>query len=236
MATYNDEQIEQIVRRLSTRTVQTTERTDCPDENSLAGYLTGALTDQARGRLEEHFAHCAFCLSEVVAVNQVERAAETLTVPRWLTERAMALVKPAAKGNVVDLVVRLIKETVELVSTAGEWMVPFTAQPIAVRGASPLTKSGMLQVEKEIAGHKVGVDVEQVETGVCQVVVTVATPDGKAQDGIRLTLVAGDREQASYLTKGGQAVFERLSKGQYDLVISQAATSLGTIRLAIESD
>ena len=59
---------------------------------------------------------------------------------------------------------------------------------------------------------------------------------GAGRDALRVTLLAGEREQASYLTKGGQAVFEGLSKGEYSLVISQAATSLGTIRLVIEGE
>ena len=236
MATYNDEQIEQMLRRLSVRSKQTTDRVGCPDEESLAGYLSGSLGTEDRSRLEEHLSACRSCMEEIVGVNQAIRETGTERVPRWLMERAMGLVKPAAKENVVDLVVRLARNTVELVSTAGEWMVPLTLQPVAVRGAASPAKTGILQVEREIAGHKVGVEVEQVESGICQVVVSVATADGKPQDGVRLSLLSGEREQASYLTRQGRAVFEGIAKGDYNLALSKAGARLGTIRLRIEGD
>src|SRR5262245_34296562 len=219
MASYNDEQIERMVRRLLARSRQRNERTSCPNEESVAEYLSGALTDQARSKLEEHFAGCFFCLNEIAAVSRAEHDSDTSVVPRWLMERAMGLVNPAATGRVVELVVKLVRDTVELVSSAREWKVPLTPQPVFARSRAAPTASSILQVERELDGHRVAVEVEQVESGICQVVVNVATVDGTPEDGVRLTLLSGEREQASYLTRQGQAVFECIAKGSYELGI-----------------
>lgn len=236
MATYNEEQIEQILRRLASRAQLAGDRVGCPDEERLAGYLSGGLDEKDRNQLEQHLTCCSFCVSELVAVNRAANDADAAPVPRWLMERAMGLVKPVATGRVLELVVKLVRDTVELVSSAGEWMVPLTPQPVFARGQSAPSASSILQLERALDGHRIGVEVEQVESGVCQVVVSVAGADGAPEDGVRLTLLKDEREQASYLTRQGQAVFEGIASGSYDLTISQGPTSLGTLKLKIETE
>jgi hypothetical protein len=236
MATYNEEQIEQMLRRLSSRVKLGTDRVGCPTEERLAEYLNGGLDGRLRDDIDQHLISCSSCTSEIVAVNRALNESDAVLVPRWLMERAMGLIKPAATGRVVDLVVKLVRDTVELVSSAGEWMVPLTPQPVFARGKTAPSASSILQVERDLDGHRIGVEVEQVESGVCQVVVSVAAADGAPEDGVRLTLLVGEREQASYLTRQGQAVFDRIARGNYDLAISKGTASLGTIKLRIEAE
>jgi hypothetical protein len=235
MATYNQEQIEQMLRRLSSCMNLSEDRGGCPDEESLAGYLIGGLDEGARNEVEQHLVSCAFCVSEIVAVNSAANQADAVAVPRTLMESAMGLVKAAATGRVLELVVRLVRDAVELVSAAGEWIVPVTPQLIFARGKAVPSGSSVLQVERELDGRRIGVEVEQIEFEVCQVMVTVATADGTPEDGVRLTLRVGEREQASYITRQGQAIFDGVTKGEYDLTLSRGTTGLGTINLKIEA-
>jgi hypothetical protein len=89
-------------------------------------------------------------------------------------------------------------------------------------------------VEKEMGRFKVAVEVERVERELCQVAVTVKPQDGLAADAIRLSLVSGDREQASYLTRQGVAVFEQILPGEYRLEVAESGHSVGSIRLIIK--
>src|SRR4030095_14252263 len=116
MATYNEEQIEQILRRLSRRARLPNDRVGCPAEERLAEYLSGVLDDRSRDDVEQHLIKCSSCTSEIIAVNSAATEAGAAPVPRWLMERAMGLMKPAATGRVVELVVKLVRDTVELVS------------------------------------------------------------------------------------------------------------------------
>ncbi len=234
MANYNEEQIEQMLRRLSSRANLTTDRAGCPTEERLAGYLSGGLDERSRDEVEEHLINCASCTSEIVAVNSAASEADAVPVPRWLMERAMSLMKPAATGRVVELVVKLVQDTVELVSSAGEWLVPSMAQPILARGKA-MSASSILSVERDLDGRRIGVEVEQVEPGVCQVVIGVTAADGTPEDGVRLTLLSAGRERASYATRQGRAVFDGITKGNYELGISKGSTNLGTIKLSIEA-
>jgi hypothetical protein len=236
MSYRNDEEIGSAIQTLLSKRTATGTRAGCPDENSLAAYVTGSISDQQRDRLEDHLAQCRFCLSEVAAANQAGESGMT-TAPQWLMERAMALASGPKQPRVVDLVVRLVKESVELVRQSGDWIPTMVPQPVGVRGTTALsTAAVILQMEKELGGHKVLVEVERVEGGACQVILKVSSADGKPAEGLRVSLLAGDREQASYLMRQGQAAFENVTKGNYNLFISRAGSSLGTITLGIEAE
>jgi hypothetical protein len=232
MADIDEQQIEVLLRRILLRHGSQTDRVECPDEESLAIYLSDNLADAERGKMEEHLSRCSFCLDVVAAVHQAMRETSDEKAPRSIMERAMRLVRPAAKESVAGLVVRLVKDAVELVSGAGEWIVPSVTQLAPVRGAA-VGAAGIVQVEKEIGEYKVAVDVEQVETGTCQVAITLTTADAKPADGVRVSLMVGEREQASFLTRQGQAVFTGVGQGDYKLAISRVTGVVATINLTI---
>jgi hypothetical protein len=81
---------------------------------------------------------------------------------------------------------------------------------------------------------KVVMEVERVEANLSQVVVSVSGEEGKPAQGIRVSLLADGREQASYVTRQGEAVFDRIPPGEYNLALSAAGNPIGTIRLRME--
>ncbi len=234
MANNGEKQTEKILRGYLSQQRQIKERAGCPDEESLAVYLSGNLTEEAKEGLEVHLAECSFCVDELVAVHKAMQDAGTETLPRQLMERVMALF-PQLQGeqDFLDLEVRLAGASLELVSTTGRWIDMLGTEPVAVRGRSESCETGLLQVETEMGRFNIAVDVERVESGLCDVVVGIKGEEGKPVDGVRVGLVSGVRELASYLTRQGKAVFDRVSQGKYNLPISDSGALVGTIRLSI---
>lgn len=226
------EEVEKILRRLLTRRGQRAERAGCPAEEELASYLSGTITGHGRSDMEAHFADCSSCLEETIAAYKAAQESYPEEARRQLVERVMALVPAPQSGPVFfDLVVQLVKGSLELASTSG-YLIPASA-PVGVRGRPRPSETSILRVEKEMGSFNVTVEVEQVETGLCQVVVRVSGEEGKPAEGVRLTLTSGGREQASYLTRRGEAVFDRIPQGEYNLAISESNTPVGTIRLRL---
>ena len=208
-------------------------RAGCPDEETLASYLASGLTPTMGEEMETHFAQCAACLDEVSAVYSSMLGDEKETVPEAFVTKAMALIPQVAREEgFFDMVVRLARGSLELVSTTGQLVeVPGLA---GVRGKLESPGTTILQVEKEMGRFKVAVEVEPVEDELCQLAVTVRAGGALPADGIRLSLLAGGREQASYLARQGTAIFDRISPGDYRLAISEANAALGSIRLTIK--
>jgi hypothetical protein len=234
MADYNEEQVGRLLRDLLSRRNRRSDRPNCPDEEGLANYLSGALAEETRDKLEEHLVDCSFCLSEVVATYKAAQEVGAQAVPQWVVQKAMGLVESTKKVNVFDLAVRFIKDSLELVSTSGQLVL--APAPFAIRGEPKFQQTSIVRVEDSIGENKIVVEVEQVKPGLAQAIVEVRGNTGEPLDGSRVTLVLDDREVASYLTRQGQAVFENVAQGEYNLVISKAGINLGTIRLKIEGE
>jgi hypothetical protein len=228
----NEEQIGKILACLMAQKPRNG-RAGCPDEETLASYLVGGVTPSIDEQIDTHLAQCTDCLDELSAAYSSMLGDEKETVPEALVAKAMALMPPAAQEEgFFDMVVRLVRGSLELVSTTGRLVeVPGLA---GIRGKPETPGTAILQVEKEMGRFKVAVEVEPVEEELCQVAVTVKAGAALPSDGIRLSLLAGGREQASYLARQGTAIFDRISPGDYRLAISEANAALGSIRLTIK--
>lgn len=153
------------------------------------------------------------------------------TVPQSVLQRVIGLIPSTRKQiDVLNLVVRLLRDAVELVTTSGEHVL--IATPAGVRGKSPA--SGTLKVAKDLDKVRVTVEVERTEADLCQVTVNVTPTAGAVADGLRLSLLSGDREQASYLARQGTVIFDRIPPGEYQLAVFESGNSLGAIGLTIE--
>ena len=228
----DEEKLARILHYLLTRQRSRTGRTGCPDEEELANYSSGLLTEGAKQGLEAHLADCAFCMDDLVAVRKSAQDEEAERVPQHLITGAMAHLQPDQRGeSFLDIVVRLVKGSLELVSTSG-YLIPAPASA-GIRGRPRPSGTSILQVEKEMGRFSVAVEVERVETNLCQVVVRVKENDGRSAEGIRLSLASGGREQASYLTRQGAVLFDRIPQGEYNLAISDSGAPVGAIRLRL---
>jgi hypothetical protein len=228
----NDEQLGRILAYLMAQKPRNG-RAGCPDEQALASYLANGPMPTASQEIETHLAQCTACLDELSAACSSILVDEEETVPEAFVTKAMALIPPAAQEEgFLDMVMRLARGSLELVSTTGRLVeVPGLA---GVRGRLESPGTTILQVEKEMGRFKVAVEVEPVEDELCQLAVTVRGEGTLPAVGIRLSLLAGGREQASYLARQGTAIFDRISPGDYRLAITEANAPLGSIRLTIK--
>src|ERR1044071_8675630 len=179
-----------------------------PDAMMLAAYMDGKLSLADRESIDHHLASCEVCLDQIVAVAEwADSAAEKpQSTPAYLLERAIALEpsknpksSPAKNQRLFDVVLRLVSDAVEIVSTSAEWVIPLPTVEPAVRAKSMTSRGTTVEVQRDIGGYRIEVEVEHVKGGLCDVAVRVKGQDGKAVDGLRLSLFAAGREQASYL-------------------------------------
>jgi hypothetical protein len=223
----DEDKISEILLRFFKRAAGPVDRAGCPDEETLAVFIEGNLAGSEPDKVESHLARCALCLDELAAaLNAVETTGGEVDVPRPLVNRARALVE--GRENRYEIAVRLLRESLQLLSTTGR-LVP---QPVpAVRSESGSANENRLHVEQGVGRFRVGLVLELAEPGACRVLANVSEETGKPADGVRLTLTSGDRERASFVTRAGSVVFDRLAPGDYSIVVSESGHSLGRVRL-----
>jgi hypothetical protein len=213
----------------------------CLGTDLFAAYLEGSLTDAERESAEKHLAGCRECREELTdASDRLSMVAQSLRpTPARLLARAMDLGKVLGgespqideEEGLLEIVVRWVNDSLELVRTSGQWTFATASQPVR-RGDTP-AQTGTLQVEKKIGKFSVTVEVRHMERGLFRVIVRVME-NAKLADRIRVSLLSGKREQASFLARQGKVLFDRISVGSYHLIILEAGAPVGKIRLKVE--
>ena len=213
----------------------------CLRADLFATYLEGSLPEAERRSVEGHLAGCQACREELASsLDRLSIVAESLhSTPTHLLARAMELVNAVGpesrqaeeEANLLEIVVRSVKDSLELVWTSGQLVLAPPALP--VRRARNRAETRTLEVEKKMGRFGVVVEMEQVDDGLCQIIVRVKEGP-KHAEGIRVTLLSGSREQASFVTRRGEVLFDRIPLRAYQLAIYEAGSPVGKIRLNVE--
>jgi hypothetical protein len=231
----DENQFGRIMRRLSHRAAETSTRAGCLDEESLAVYLSGGLEEGQRCEVESHLVACPFCLDDLVGAQRAAQAGDNGTAPNRVLAKASALIRGNRSApHFLELVVQLARDSLNLISTSGELVL--STAPLAIRSKGKSPVGATLQVAKDLDKFRVIVEVERTEGELCRVTVNVTPMAGTLADGLRLSLLSGDREQASYLTRQGTVIFDRVPPDEYQVMVYESGNYLGVIRLAIKED
>ena len=134
------------------------------------------------------------------------------------------------RETLFDLVVRLVKGSIELISTSARVIAMPTP---ALRGEVKPAEGNALHVEHEVGRFRVAVELDLSEPGTCQVIANVREETGEPAEGVRLSLSSGEREQASFLTRAGTVVFDRIAPGEYGIAVSESGVVVGRIKLSL---
>jgi len=214
---------------------------DCLGTDLFAAYLEGSLKKAERDSVERHLAGCPACREELTdASDRLSMVAQSSRpTPARLLARAIELGKVLGaespqiddEEGLLEIVVRWARDSLELVRTSGQWTFATASQPVR-RGDTP-AKTGALQVEEKIGKFGVAVEMRHVERALFRIIVRVME-EAKPADRIRVSLLSGKRELASFLARQGKVLFDRISIGSYHLVILEAGAPVGKIRLKVE--
>ena len=235
MSERDEELLGPLLRRLRPRQPGKNAKIGCPEDESLGAYLDGVLSEVARAEIESHLAECRSCLDHFLAAETAARDGPTLPVPPKMLARAMALMPQSKpRDNVFNLVVELVRDSLELISTSGRLVMPTLAAQI--RGKENIADNSVLHVESEMGEYQVAVEVERLEGDLCQIAVNVKPIGAAIAAGLRLSLMSGEREQASYLARQGSAIFDRIPPGEYRLAITGSGNAIGMIQLSIKEN
>ena len=66
---------------LKQSTVPAERQPGCPDDNAVASYSDGGLSERDHGRFEHHLADCAYCTERVGILGRAREAETTVQVP-----------------------------------------------------------------------------------------------------------------------------------------------------------
>jgi hypothetical protein len=206
---------EQIIKRIFEKSSQHNPTTTCPDPESLAMYMENRLEKRQRRLMEKHFVECDTCMEEIVLCSTLKKE---------------EVVRQAIRGA-ADVVVKFVKQAVEVISDLKDITVLPELAPVLVRGSlKPMPATARFNKEFNDLSVEIAITKANGETGEIRI---GAYKDKNPQDKIRISLLSGKKEMASYLTKNGQVNFQYDEMGNYLIRLSKNSFYLGEISIEL---
>ncbi len=210
----------------------------CLSEEDFACFIEGQMTRSEDERWRSHLLSCLKCRSELkeyFAIMRTSWEGEELGVPQKAIEGAKALVSQETGSTIFEIVIAVGRTALELVRTTGEIIASQGGVPVPVlRSRKELRRSEEVRVVKNINNLLADVQIERRKSPRVDVTVRLADVYTKRKvEGIRITLMRGERELESLLTQGGKGTFEELQPGHYQILLSKGDEKIGIVAVTV---
>ena len=211
----------------------------CPDEEKLAGYLEGRLSEAEKSQMEEHLSDCQICLEGLVVTNGLVRCKglhDLDPVPAEVTEATVNLVTSnfaishrstmeRLKGSIRNLGSRILD--VLWLNPLGKWRLA------PIRGSKRVESEDIVRLRVPFKDINMEIEIEKAGAGKARICVSLHGSN-KPRKGVRITLKKGEREIASYLLDGAYVLFKDIPFGHYGISLAEDGVSLGTYLFEIK--
>ncbi len=205
----------------------------CPDDETIAAYFDGLLSDADQDVFFEEMRECPDCVATLASIGVVVRDSgaipETFTVPAALTAAAVALFdRTETHDSMVSIAVRWVQDAL---APLAEALQPTLTPAMSMRGAAEkLDRYEELKFHVTLGDVALVIDLEV--DGPEEVALTV-TPTAEPPSGLLLRLATeGETRAVSSLGMVGTTV-AALSPGGYELVLEQGDRALGRMSLEL---
>lgn len=206
-------------------------KTSCPDDETLAAYVDGLLSDPKRSRMEAHLSECDACLNSFsLTVGMVRGGGAALAVaPPEVTKTALNLIKcrePRSAGLLLE------KARRSLIALNTEWVhrlplsIRFAWQPALIRGGRKPMSDDLFRTRKGF--KELDADIEIEKTGINSALIRLRiSPRNGFGERIRVTLKRRERELCSSLFIGEDLIFEDIPFGPCKLMFEKDGVEIG---------
>lgn len=193
---------------------------DCPYAETMASYLDKTLGGKELELVESHLVRCDACLDQVLLCS-------TAPQPIASPEKSPT---PA-----VDLIIRFLRQTVEIIKGLGEIEILPTPAALAVRSSgNDCGAPRSLRFKKKFNGLSVEVEIEKTNNDKAEIRVEPSMGD-KLIENARITLLRGGRELASEISRSGSVLFEEVEIKDHEIRLTRQGQTIGEIALAMEN-
>jgi hypothetical protein len=206
----------------------------CPEEELLAGYLEGDLSEKEKVKVESHLSDCEVCLHAVViSDDMVKRTdmSQLQNVPNQVTTAAIERIRERARPSTVPLKDIFKQSTKGLFTTVSDMVASLGGmQPnfATVRGSRTAATNNKALIAKSFKDIHAQIEIEKTAQGKAHIKVSFPK-QGDQGKGVRVTLKKNGREISSFLVDNtGLVLFEDIPLDRYSLVFSKSGELLGT--------
>ena len=207
----------------------------CFSEIELGAFLEGKLSSEEKDALKLRIFECKPCWDELISITGIiaqKDKTESGDVPGHLIEKAIAMFPE--KQNVFDIVISMVKDSINLISSTNNIHISTPAFAASLR-SEKVEHPEMLVLKKSFDDIDVELDIEKVAEDQCNIKVAIDDLRTKIlMNTLRIELISQGRELVSNLFENGETTLEDISAGQYTIRIHKNGKIFGEITLQIK--
>ncbi len=205
-----------------------------PDEEALACFLEGRLSEEENERIKAHLIGCDSC-AEVFALQLKVKPESLKGVPKELIEHAKNLVASQGSSSIIEIALMLKEKALEVLSTTADVLVGQEFVPAVVLRSRQIKEfKDEVTILKDFKDIRVEVKIENKRGEALDLFIFVK--DKQTQSPIkdlRVTLLKDDLELESYLSTSDKVIFEHVLAGKYIVEISNIENKIASVLLDI---
>jgi hypothetical protein len=212
-------------------------KTICLTDEHLTDYLEGRLSPRQRRQVERHLSLCDQCLEYVHICRRIGSSLsinQAAIAPTAATKRVLAGLDRLNEGSLLDKLKgrgkALSLQWRRFLEQNGKLNFAALAP---IRGNKTLVADDLVLLHKTFPDLETEISIEKVDRQLANVSVVVRKANPK-KTPVRVSLMAEDREVASYLMDTGDAHFESVAFGHYALMFTHHSTLIGTYSFQIK--
>jgi len=206
-----------------------------PDEENLACFLEGRLSEEENEGIKSHLISCVAC-AEAVAMSLEVNAVENKDVPEELLNRVKNLTALERQPSLLEIALRVKERVLEIINTTGDILVGSELVP------APLLRSRKIQdfkdevtILKDFKDIRVQAKIENKGAKAFSLIILVKEKQAqRVIKDLRITLLKDGLEIESYLTDSASVTFEHVFLGKYTVEIVSSGAKLASILLDIK--
>jgi hypothetical protein len=206
-----------------------------PDEEALACFLEGRLSDKENEQIKAHIISCDDC-SRALAVQLRMGEIEIKDVPEELLKSIKDLAAISIAIPILEIILRIKEKVMEILSTTGDVLVGQELVPAPVLRSRQIKDfKDEVTILKDFQDIRVETKIENKQGQAFSLSVTVKEKDSqKIMKDLRVTLIKDDVELESYLTDSGKVTFEHVLLGKYTVEVANIENKIASILLDIK--
>ncbi|MFH0839553.1 MAG: hypothetical protein V1883_00870 [Candidatus Omnitrophota bacterium] len=212
-----------------------------PSEEDMASFASGLLDEKKKDGILEYIAAQEDSDEAALASFLItpDISAETKPVPSYLTAKAKELMPETVYEDLLDAVVEFAEDVVKVIRTTGTILTaqlqPKVAGVSAFRGSEE-KKSKVIEISKAVSNYLVAIKVTRIKKDLVDLIVNVKNRKTKKPcSGERISLVYGEREVRSSLTKMGSVEFDHIKLEDYKVKVIHGGESRPLASLSLKA-
>jgi hypothetical protein len=212
----------------------------CLSEEQFANYLNNLLPPSEKIKVEKHLDECEACFQKSIIFSKVTAKVsnkEQPDIPQSLIEKTKKLVSSQTSEDMVEVVLEFGRNIVNIIKDTADVCIVREPDALSFRnGRKKENSSHVAQLSREFNGIEAAISVEKTDDNECEIEAMISDHEsGELLDDIRINLISGKKELASYLTVKGRISFKNLALEKYILKFYKGKYTIGSIKLKLSS-